>query len=95
MWRVQSTEDRSRHVSWDDGGLDADPATLEALQLQVDLGTPALLTATGPTYRAADLDDELGVFLLAVQTDAMPGGREIIGSPPRGEAYEVPEGAAA
>lgn len=94
MWQVRSTEDRARHAGWSDG-LDADAATLDALEVQLEVGTPGRLTPTGPLYQPTGLDDELGVFLLVMQTDVMPGDREIIGSPPRGEAFEVPEGAVA
>lgn len=94
MWRVQSLDNPARHIGWD-GDLEADPESLAALQLQLDMQTVTQLTVTGPPYRPAGADDELGVFLLATQTDILPGRREIIGSPPRGEVYEVPEGAVA
>jgi hypothetical protein len=96
MWRVRSLEDRARHIGWDDdSGLEGDPASIAALDLELEAGTVTQLTVTGPPHRPAGRDDELGVFLLALQADVLPGQREIIGSPPRGEVYEVPEGAVA
>lgn len=95
MWQVRSIDDPARHVGWGDDGLAADPESAAALEAAIGLGDVVQLTVTGPPYTPAGVGDELGAFLLAMQTDVMPGPREIIGTPPRGEVYEIPEGAVA
>lgn len=94
-WRINSTEDRQRWAEWpDEGGLNADPVTRAELEDLVDGETAVALTVTGPFRDVETMEDEVGVFLLALQ-GAIPPPHEIIGSPPTEdtEAAEIPEGA--
>jgi hypothetical protein len=95
MWRVNSTEDPHRFVEWGDAGLDTDPITREELEELVDGETAVALTPSGPFRDVSTLDDEVGVYLLAVQ-GSLPPPHEIIGTPPTEdtEAADIPEGAA-
>lgn len=95
MWQVRSTDNPARHVGWGDRGLEADPVSRKILEGHVALGDVVQLTVTGPSYVPTGLDDELGAFLLAMQTDTVPLPREIIGTPPRGQVFGIPEGAVA
>jgi hypothetical protein len=95
-WRINSTADAHRWAAWGDNGLEADDITREELEELVDGETAVALTLTGPYRDVSSLDDEVGVFLLAMQ-GSIPYPHEIIGTPPTEdtEAAEIPEGAVA
>lgn len=78
------------------GALSGDPGTLAELAELADGDAKVCLTPTGPYRDVRSVDDELGVYLLAVQS-VIPGPHDIIGSPPWEDTpgAEIPEGAVA
>lgn len=89
-WRVTSEADPTRFVAWDGEGLVTDERTRLELEELVDSAATVALTITGPFRDVETLDDELGVFLFAMQA-AVPPPITITGTPPAGPAAEVPE----
>lgn len=105
-WRVNSVESPALFVEWRDGsgiadeegvetepgGLGGDPGTLAYLRELIDAEVLVALTVTGPFRDVFSEDDQVGVYLLAVQ-GALPGPHEIIGTPPSEATAPIPEGA--
>lgn len=90
MWRVESQDDPTRYAGWGEGGIEADPATLADLADLVDGPYQVALTVTGPFADVTSMEDELGVYLFAVQA-VIPGPFTITGTPPAGPPADVPE----
>lgn len=90
-WRVESEAEQGRYAAWGDGGLEVDDRTRQLLEGYVGELLP--LTVTGPYHALGGLDDELGVFLAALNTDAVPPPRRVTGTPPPAPVAAVPDGA--
>lgn len=94
-WAVRSDAVPGRYVAWNGDGLDADADTRRDLEGWARMRASFPVTVTGPFHEVAGLDDELGMFLLATQTDAVPTPRTVTGTPPTARAAAVPAGATA
>lgn len=85
-WKVASVT-AGRYVKYSRTGIitaDRD----SRIELDGRRGQPLMMTPTGPAYHPMSRDDEVGIYLLALQV--VPGPVEVTGEPPR-----VPGGAGA
>jgi hypothetical protein len=93
VWRVSSDAEQGRFVAWGGDGLDADADSRRVLAGWAADRPSLPLTVTGPFHAVDGLEDEMGVFLLAIHTDAVPPPRTITGQPPKAPTVTVPAGA--